>query len=357
MDPVNLAEYEALARERVDPGAWGYIAGGAGDEITLRENRTAFDRLRLLPRVLVDVSCVDASVELLGQRLAFPVLLAPTAFQTLAHAEGELASARAAARAGVITVLSTMSAFRLEEVAAAATGPKWFQLYCYRDRAVTRELIERAERAGFSAICLTVDLPRVGRRERDLLHGFRLPPDTRPRNFDDLIAPHVVADDQAFSEYIASLVDPSLTWEIVGWLRSVTSLPLVLKGILRADDAALAVEHGVDGIVVSNHGARQLDTVPATIDALPAIAEAVDGRTAILLDGGVRRGTDVIKAIALGAQAVLIGRPYVWGLAAAGDDGVAHVLKLLRDEVELAMALVGAPTAKDIHRDLVSGTR
>lgn len=353
MNPVNIAEYEALARERIERGAFDYIAGGAGDEITLRENRAAFDRIQLLPRVLVDVAIVDPAVQVFGGAVAFPVLVAPTAFQSLAHPDGECAMARAAAAAGTVMVVSTMSAYTMEEVAAAAAGPKWFQLYCYRDREVTRGLVQRAEQAGYAAVCMTVDLPRVGIRERDVRNRFQLPSTAMPRNFEgvaDLSMSAHNPDGAAFSRYIQDLVDPSLTWDSVDWLRSVTALPVVLKGILRPDDAVLAVEHGARGIVVSNHGARQLDGVPATIDVLPEIVHAVDGRLEVLLDGGVRRGTDVVKALALGATAVLVGRPCLWGLAAAGADGARRVLALLRAEVELAMALMGCPRVGDLTR-------
>lgn len=345
MHPVNVAEYEAVARTRLEPGPLDYIAGGSGDEITLRENRAAFNRLQLRPRVLVDVSTVDLRVTVLGRRVTFPVLVAPTAFQMLAHPEGELATARAAARAGTIMVASTMSSYRLEEIAAAADGLQWFQLYCYRDRGVTRALVERAEAAGFVALCLTVDLPRVGPRDRDARHAFWLPPEIQPRNFEGLVQAPPEGD---FAEYIGSLVDPSLTWAVVEWLRSVTTLPILLKGILTGEDARLATSHGADGIVVSNHGGRQLDGVPATIEVLSEIVQAVDGKAEVLMDGGIRRGTDVVKALALGARAVLVGRPVLWGLAVDGADGALHVLHLLRGETELAMALLGCPTAGDL---------
>lgn len=353
MNPLNLAEYEALAGERMSVGVRDYVMGGAGDEITLAENVAAFGRLRLLPRVLVDVSRVDASAVVLGQRVAAPVLLAPAAFQSLAHPEGELATARAAAAGGTVAVVSTFSAFTLEEIAAAASGPKWFQLYCYSDREVTRALVQRAQSAGYSAICLTVDLPRVGRRERDLRNEFRLPARARPRNFEEFVD---LSQDRAFEQFIESMVDSSLTWEAVDWLRSITSLPILLKGILSPKDARLAVEHGAQGIVVSNHGGRQLDTVPATIDVLAEVADAVQGRAEVLLDGGVRRGTDVVKALALGAKAVLIGRPYVYGLAVSGEQGVRHVIELLKAEVELAMALLGCPNVAAIERSSVLPT-
>lgn len=356
MKPINLTDYEILARERLDPGVYGYVAGGAGDEVTLRENQAAFQRLRLLPRVLVDVSGVDRSTTVLGTRIALPVLLAPTAFQSLVHPEGELAVARASAAAGTVMVVSTMSGYRMEEIAAAATGPKWFQLYCYRDRAVTQAFVERAEVAGYSAVCLTVDLPRVGRRERDLRNEFNLPPTVMPRNFAGLIDLSGLTDGAAaaaFAEYIHKLVDPSLTWTAVDWLRSKTALPILLKGILTAADARLAVERGVNGLIVSNHGARQLDTVPATIDVLAEIVDVVAGRAEVLLDGGVRRGTDVIKALAHGARAVLIGRPYLYGLAVDGEAGVRRVLELLAEETDLALALLGCPGVRDVGREHV----
>jgi 4-hydroxymandelate oxidase len=351
-EPVNVADYETLARERLDPGAWGYLAGGAEDELTLAENVAAFRRLRLLPRVLVDVSRVEPATTLLGDRVSFPVLLAPTAFQTLAHPDGELASARAAAAAGTISVVSTMSSYPLEEVARAAAGPKWFQLYCYRDRQVTRRLVQRAEGAGYRAICLTADLPRVGHRERDLRNRFVLPPGVRPRNFAEFIDLEG-GSQQVFFEYIQGLVDPSLTWEVVDWLCGETRLPVLVKGILRPDDARRAVDHGASGVIVSNHGGRQLDGVPATIEALPGVVEAVGGRVPVLMDGGIRRGTDVLKAIALGAGAVLVGRPYLWGLAVEGEAGVRRVLELLRAELELALALAGCPSLAQAARDLV----
>ena len=354
VEPVNLADYEALARQRVEPGAWGYLSGGADDEVTLRDNVAAFQRLKLLPRVLVDVSRVDAATTVLGQRVALPVLLAPTAFQTLVHADGELATARAAAAAGTIAVVSTMSGYRLEDVAAASPGPKWFQLYCYRERAVTRRFVERAEAAGYSAICMTVDLPRVGNREQDLRNRFFLPPTVRPRNFEELVGVDMESrGNEVFFQYIQRLIDPSLTWKAVDWLRSITRLPLLLKGILAAADARRAVEHGVAGIVVSNHGGRQLDGVPATIEVLPEVVQAVEGRAQVLVDGGVRRGTDVLKALALGAKAVLIGRPYVWGLAVDGEAGARRVLEILKTEFQLALALAGCPSAEEVSRDLV----
>lgn len=353
---LNLDDFEAAASERLPAGARDYVRGGAADEVTLRENREAFNRLKLLPRVLRDVSHVDLAIELLGERLSFPALVAPTAFHSLAHPEGELATARAAAAAGTVMVVSTMSSYRLEEIAAAARAPKWFQLYCYRDRSVTRALVERAEAAGYRAICMTVDLPRVGRRERDLRNRFSLPEGVSPRNFEDFVDLGRLAADQRsreFDRYIGELVDPSLTWEAVDWLRSVTRLPVILKGIMTRADARLALEHGVQGIVVSNHGGRQLDTVPATIEVIEEIVEEVGEHLPVLIDGGIRRGTDVAKALALGARAVLVGRPCLYGLAVGGEAGARRVLELLKAELELTLALLGCRSCKDLTRDHV----
>jgi len=355
MEPVNLLEYEPLAREKLPEGSYGFIAGAAEDEVTLRENRAAFQRLRLRPRVLVDVSKIDPSTTVLGQRIELPVLLAPVAVQRLAHPDGELASARAAAAAGTIMALSTSASCSIEEVARAAEGPRWFQLYFNRDREVTRRLVERAEAHGYAALCLTVDLPWLGRREADIRNRLQFPPDVTMANFagDEARGLLPIVSGSAL-DASAGPSDPSLSWKDVGWLRSLTKMRLVIKGVLTAEDAALALEHGAEAIVVSNHGGRQLDGVPASIEALPEIVEAVGGRAEVLLDGGVRRGTDVLKALALGARAVLIGRPYIWGLAVAGEEGVKRVLSILRFELELAMALAGCPAVADIGRGLVA---
>jgi len=354
MEPVNLLEYEPLARQKLSESAYGFIAGAAEDEVTLRENRAAFQRLRLRPRVLVDVSKIDPSTTVLGQRIEFPVLLAPVAVQRLAHPDGELASARAAAAAGTIMALSTSASCSIEEVARAAEGARWFQLYFNRDREVTKRLVERAEVHGYFALCLTVDLPWLGRREADIRNQLQFPPDVTMANFagDEArgLLPVVTGSTLDGS---AGPSDPSLSWKDVDWLRSQTKMRLVIKGILTAEDAVLAVEHGAEAIVVSNHGGRQLDGVPASIEALPEIVDGVGGRAEVLLDGGVRRGSDVLKALALGARAVLIGRPYIWGLAVAGEEGVKRVLSILRFELELAMALAGCPAVADIGRGLV----
>jgi 4-hydroxymandelate oxidase len=340
----NLSAYEDAARSVLTQSVYDYYAGGAEDELTLRWNRASFGRFMLRPRVLVDVSRVDPSVTVLGERVATPVLLAPTAFQRLAHAEGELATARAARSAGTILVASTLSTFSIEEIAAEA-GALWLQLYVFRDRSITRALVERAEAAGCKAICLTVTVPVQGNRERDARNAFALPMDLEMANFVGLPqARFPRSDGSRLNAFIGQEFDPSLSWDSVAWLRSITTLPIVLKGILTPEDGALAVEHGADAVIVSNHGGRQLDGGEPTLLALPRVASAVADRIPVLLDGGVRRGSDVVKAICLGATAVLVARPYLWGLAVAGQSGVEDVLGILHAEIVRTMALLGRPT-------------
>jgi 4-hydroxymandelate oxidase len=356
MDPLNLHDYEQLARERLPQMVFDYYFGGAEDEVTLRENRLGWQRLRLRPRVLVDVATRDLATTILGRPTKLPILLAPCAFNALAHPDGELAVARAAAAAGVIQVVSTAGTFSLEEVAAAAPGAtRWFQLYCYRDRDVTKWLVERAVAAGYQALCLTVDAPLVGRRERDRRNCFGLPPGMTWKNLERVGLDRMEAGQQgsALERYIAEIWDPSLTWEAIEWLRGLSPLPLAIKGILTAADARRAVDHGASAIVVSNHGGRQLDGTMATSESLCEVVDAVAGKAEVFVDGGIRRGSDILKALALGARAVLIGRPYLWALAAAGQPGVAHVLDILRDELDLDMALAGCPTIATIDRSLV----
>jgi 4-hydroxymandelate oxidase len=355
LNPVNVSEFEALARERMSPSAYDYYAGGAEDEITLAANREAFRRIALKPRVLTGACEISLATDVLGVPLALPVFLSPTAFNKLGHPDGETAAARAAGAAGTLMCCSTISSTPIEDVAAAATAPLWFQLYVYRDRDVTRDLVRRAESAGCKALILTVDTPRLGRRERDMRGGFSLPADISIANLERYGTPEALrwAKTSSFFEYVHHLMDDSLTWESVDWLRGLTSLPLVIKGVLTGDDARLAVDHGAAGIIVSNHGGRQLDGAVATIDALPDVVEAVDGRVPVLLDGGIRRGTDVFKALALGAAAVGIGRAYLWGLAADGETGVRRVLDMLRAELEMTMVLAGCPTVAAIEQRFV----
>jgi len=350
--PVNLHEYEPLARAAMSDAAWDYMAGGSGDERTLSWNRERLDALRLSPHVLRDVSSVDLRCRLLGMELPFPVLLAPTGFQRLFHPEGELAVARGAGAAGAALVLSTAATTSMEDVSAVASGPLWFQLYVQRDRGFTRELLRRAAACGCRAIVLTADTPVLGARDREQRRQLELPAGLELANLRGL--PARPAGVPTFTHGTQNpFLDPSLTWDIVAWLAGETKLPVVVKGILRADDARRAVEHGAAAIAVSNHGGRNLDTVPASIDALPGVVEAVAGRLPVLFDGGVRRGVDVVKALALGATAVMIGRPYLWGLAATGAAGVERVVRLLVTELELAMAQCGAASLAEITRDLV----
>ncbi len=354
---LNLFDYEHAARERLPEAAWGYFAGGANDEVTLHENHAAFDALALRFRTMVDVSTRALDTSVLGTPVPFPVLVAPTAMQRLAHPDGECATARAAARAGTVMVVSTTATTSLEEVRAAAPGPMWFQLYVYRDREVTRALIERARDVGYQAIMLTVDAPLLGRRERDIRSGFTLPGDLHIANAETAgmgQVPEASTDASGLMLHFRDLHDPALTPRDIEWIASVSKLPVVVKGIVRGDDARRAVDHGAAAVVVSNHGGRQLDTAIPAIRALPEVADAVGGRAEVLMDGGVRRGTDVLKAIALGAGAVLVGRPVLWGLAVGGEDGVLAVLLTLRDEFDLAMALAGARNLAEITPDLIA---
>jgi 4-hydroxymandelate oxidase len=340
---VSLREFEALAAQAVEPAAFGYIAGGAWDELSLAENDAAWLRYRLRPRVLVDVSRIDPSTTLLGAPAAFPVAIAPMAVQGLAHPDGEVATARAAAAAGIPFALSTTSTCSIEDVAEAAPdGTRWFQLYTQADRGRSRALVERAADAGYSAIVLTVDLPVLGYRQRDRLNAFDLSVVPLGNFGEEGIGP--THKDPA----------PTLTWDDLAEIRRWSSLPLMLKGILASEDAQLAVEHGVDGIVVSNHGARQLDRVPAPVEVLQEVVEAVDGRAEIWVDGGVRRGLDIAIALALGARGVLVGRPILWALAAGGQAGVERALAILREEFEITLTLLGTPTPAAITSEHVT---
>ena len=344
--PITVADLEPLARARMDPASWDYYAGGAGDELTLADNRAAWNRLRLRPRILVDVSTVDLATTAFGARLGHPVLVAPTAAHDLAHPDAEVATARGAAAIGALMTLSTISSKTMEQVAAAAPeAPRWFQLYAPSDREACAALVRRAADAGFSAMAVTVDLPRPGNRERDVRSEFAVQ-----------LGVHLPAD-QPVDPYTGVVVLPTMDWDDLGWLRSICPIPLIAKGVLRADDALRAVEAGCDGVWVSNHGGRQLDTAIATADALPEIVGALGGRALVVVDGGVRRGIDVLKALALGANLVAVGRPVLWGLAVDGADGVQRVLEILRDELSLAMALSGCRSIDEITADLIAHGR
>lgn len=344
-DLVNVGDFERAAAEKLDAGVAGYFFGGAGDEVTLVENVAAWRRWRLRPRVLAGHREWSTGADILGAEVSMPILVAPVAYQRLVDPEGEAAMARAAAAAGTVMCLSTLATARPAEVAVAApNGRHWFQLYCFRDERVTRALLDEAIESGFEAIVVTVDAPRGGRRERDLRTGFRIP--------EGLGVPSVQAalgSERAVTiEETFALMDPSLNWSGLEKIASDCDVPVLVKGVLTGEDAALAVEHGAAGVVVSNHGGRQLDCAVATADALPEIVDTVGGRGTVLVDGGLRRGTDIAIALALGADAVLVGRPVLWGLAVGGEAGARKVLELLRSELELALALCGCASPQGL---------
>jgi 4-hydroxymandelate oxidase len=332
---LSLFDYQAEAEKHISHGAWERIMGASADELTMKWNHEAYEHIRLKPRVLQDVSKLDTRVKLFGQEMPFPIILAPTGAQKFVHPEGDLASVRGAATANATICISSSASEKVEDIARTATGPVWFQLYVQRDRGFTKDLVQRAQQSGCRALCVTVDSPTFGARNRE------------DRVKDELPArelPNLKGKDY---------LDPTLSWKDIEWLRSFSTVPVLLKGILNPDDAALAVRLGADGIIVSNHGARNLDTVPATIDALPLVIEKVEGRVPVIVDGGIRRGTDVIKALARGATAVQIGRPYLWGLGVAGADGVTRVVNILRREFEMAMMLMGRPTLASIDKSVL----
>ncbi|NXX45555.1 HAOX2 oxidase, partial [Tricholaema leucomelas] len=331
MAMVCLSDFEAHAKKYLPKMAWDFFAAGADDCSTRDENILAYKRIRFRPRVLRDVSMVDIRTKLLGTEISFPIGIAPTGFHQLAWPDGEKSTARAARAMNTCYIASTYSTCTLEEISEAAPGGlRWFQLYIYRNRAVSQQLVRRAEALGFQGLVLTADLPYTGKRRDDVRNGFRLPPHMKLKNLEG-----------AFEVCKMSLLDPSVTWSDIHWLRSLTNLPIIVKGILTKEDAELAVRHGVEGIIVSNHGGRQLDGGPATIDALVEVVEAVQGRVEVYLDGGIRTGSNVLKALALGAKCVFVGRPALWGLAYKGEEGVQEVLRILQDEFRLSMALAG----------------
>jgi 4-hydroxymandelate oxidase len=346
---INLDDYAKAAKDHLSPAAYDYYAGGAGDDLTVSENQAAFQRIKLYPRMLIDVSQRDLHTTVLGHEIDFPVIVAPTAMAALAHPDKELAIARAVANAGSSMTLSTMSTTSIEEV--GKTGANlWFQLYVHKDRGMTRSLIERAEAAGFSALVVTVDVPVVGYREALLRQPLVVPQGIELPNLTD----YWNQDDYpTVNHYVAAQFDPSLTWADIEDFVASTTLPVLIKGILRPDDAERAIASGASGIIVSNHGGRQLDTVVTGIEALPAVVEAVDEAVEVLVDGGVRRGTDILKALALGAKAVLIGRPVLWGLAVDGQAGVENIFAILRREYDIALANTGIQSSTTIPRDII----
>ncbi len=374
---VSVADLRLIARRRLPRGVFDYIDGGAEDEISLVSNVAAFGRVGFRPRVLRDVAEVDTSSTLLGRPLPLPLVLAPTGFTRIADPAGELAVARSAGRAGIPYTLSTLATRSIEEVAAVSSGPLWFQVYVWRDRGLVAEMVERAADSGYEALCLTVDTAVLGKRERDLRHGFTLPPKLGLSTiFDGIVHPgwtwqfirsepivfanvagRSVGDGAkavSLAEYVASQFDPGLSWDDIEWLRSKWNGPIILKGIQTTDDAVIAAEEGVDAIAISNHGGRQLDTAPTPLGLLPQVAEAVAGRIEIICDGGIRRGSDIVKALALGANACMTGRAYLYGLGAAGEQGVDHVLDLLTTEMSRTMALIGCPTINNLDPSYIT---
>lgn len=368
---INLAELEELVEKSLDkttlaPSHFDYYRGGAADELTLKRNCQAFAEISIWPRMLVDISQRDMSLSLAGQEIDMPIIIAPTAFQALAHRQGELATAAAAKKLNTIMTLSTLSNHDIEEVAKAGNH-LWYQLYVYKDRAITKDLVARAEANNYKALVVTVDSPVLGRRERDIRNQFTLPPGLRAANLEKFALGNINKNknnnqDSDLASYIATLYDTSLTWKDLEWIISLTKLPVLVKGVLRGDDAIKAVAAGAKGIIVSNHGGRQLDTTISTIEALPGIIAALEKsnrskshrEVEVLLDGGIRRGTDILKALAMGAKAVMIGRPILWGLALSGQSGVEAVLNLLKSEFDLAMALSGCGNLAAITSDLIS---
>lgn len=350
--PMDAAALETRARQVLDRAAYEYFAGGSDDEVTLRDNEASWQRLRLIPRVMRDLSSVTIEQILFGSQIAAPMLVAPMAFQRMAHPDGEVATARAAQSAGIPMVISTMATVTLEGIAAAVgDSQRWFQFYLHRDRGLSRRLLERAEGSGCTAVVLTVDVPVVGRRRRDESNQFHLPDGIAVANLEASLES---GGGSALSEYSDAAFEPSLTPDLLEWIAGVTALPLLVKGVLHPDDAVAAVEAGAAGVIVSNHGGRQLDGAIASADALPAIADAIGGRVPLLVDGGIRSGTDILKALALGATAVLVGRPVLWGLAVGGEQGAAAVLEELTQELTRAMMLCGAKSIDEIDRSLIA---
>jgi len=362
---ADVTQFEPLARRRLSQMAYDYVRSGGGDEISMRENRAGFKRLQLEPSVLVDVSQIDTRVNLFGSELESPILLAPVAYHRLYHAEGEVGTARGASAAGAGLVISTFTTTSIDEIARNTRQPIWFQLYVQRDREFTKDMVQRAVASGCKAVCITADTPVLGNRYGQLsfglpkgmecvhLRGSRAPGAAQVTQVQatEIQAPEIQVTQghktQRANIY-DTLFDPSFNWNDLEWLRSVAGVPVLVKGVLSAADGKLAVSRGADGVIVSNHGGRNLDTVPATIDALPRVVDAVAGRIPVMLDSGIRRGTDVLMALALGAKAVFIGRPYVYGLAAGGAKGVERVISILRDELERAMALTGRRSIAEI---------
>ncbi|XP_020585350.1 peroxisomal (S)-2-hydroxy-acid oxidase-like [Phalaenopsis equestris] len=354
MEITNVSEYETVAKEKLPKMVFDYYANGADDQWTLKENREAFSRILFRPRVLVDVSRIDLTTTVLGYKINMPIMLAPSAMHKMAHPEGENGTARAASAAGTIMTLSTLATSSCEEVSSTGPGIRFFQLYVLKDRNVVAQLVRRAEMANFKALVLTADAPVLGHREADVKNRFVLPPSLIFKNFEGLdLGTMEKTNDSGIASYFANQIDRSLSWKDIKWLQTITSLPILVKGVLTPEDARLAIQNGAAGIIVSNHGARQLDYVPATVTVLEEVVKTAEGRVPVFLDSGIRRGTDVFKALALGASGVFVGRPVVFSLAVDGEAGVRRMLQMLRDEFELSMALSGCTSLKEITRNLI----
>jgi 4-hydroxymandelate oxidase len=350
--PINIYEFEALSNERLPKTESDFIAGGATDEITLRRTREVFDSIMLRPRMLVDISEMDLSTTVLGQRIEFPVMADPSGGHARAHPEGELATARVTGAMGTVMVLSSGSSYTLEDVAKAATGPIWWQQYLYGDRGLTMELADRAKDAGYSALCITLDSTVQAKRERNIRNNYSSPPSPNYAHL-ELNEWQLWDVSSDAPRGVNALVDRKATWSDIEWLVERTSMPVVVKGVMTGEDGRRAAESGSRGIIVSNHGARQLDTTFASVEVVPEVVEAVEGRAEVYLDGGIRRGTDVLKALALGARAVLIGRPLFWGLAVDGEAGLQTVMGFLKDELAQSMGMCGRPTIDSIDTSLI----
>lgn len=356
-DILDVKEFEHHAQNKLPKNIASFFSGGAGEEITLEENVSAFDSIKLLPRVLKNVDKRSLSTKVLNEDINFPLLIAPMAFQQLAHPKGEIAVAKAAHEHNIIMVLSTLSTTSFKEVRSNVKTPLWFQLYIYRDRKITENLIQLAESSGYTGIVLTVDAPLYGKRAKEICNPLALTSEFEIKNLQAAGLNLKDIPTTKLTNHLTSLLDPSISWDDMNWLRSVTSLPIILKGIMNPKDIQIAIEHNIDAIIISNHGGRQLDTSLSSIDTLKLIRDSVEEKLEIILDGGIRKGIDILKAIALGAKAVMVGRPILWGLTVDGEEGVKSVLTILKSELDLAMALCGYTSISQINEDILFFSR
>ncbi len=350
---IDIKEVEALALSNLPPDVYNFFSGGAGEEDTLQHNVSSFNEIKILPRVLCNVETRSLSTNILGHEIAFPLLVAPMAFQKLAHPEGEVAVAKASHRANILMTLSTLSTSSFQKIKSVNQAPLWFQIYIYKDREVTKNLIQLAEKYGFNGIVLTVDAPLYGKRKREVKTPLQLPASFILENLEDAGLDLKSIDPSNLPPYLSSMLDPSITWKDIEWIRSISSLPIILKGIMNPKDVEIANEYNIDALIISNHGGRQFDTALSAIEALLAISEANAGKTELILDGGIRKGADILKAIALGAKAVMVGRPILWGLAVGGEEGVTKVLSILKSELDVSMVLCGCNSVEEINKDIL----